>query len=44
MAQDAKRESPDVEELVDAVTTTKGVFKYTDGLSEDNWEKVSDCV
>lgn len=31
----------DFDELVDEVLAKKGPAKYTDGLSEDNWESVS---
>ena len=31
----------DFDELVDEVLAKKGPSKYTDGLSEDNWEEVS---
>ena len=31
----------DFDELVDEVLARKGPSKYTDGLSEDNWEEVS---
>lgn len=31
----------DFDELVDEVLAEKGPSKYTDGLSEDNWEEVS---
>lgn len=31
----------DADELIDAILAEKGPVKYTDGLSEDNWEQVS---
>ena len=31
----------DVDSLVDEIIAKKGPHKYTDGLSEDNWEEVS---
>ena len=31
----------DVDKLIDEILATKGPAKYTDGLSEDNWEQVS---
>ncbi len=31
----------DVDDLIDDILAKKGPQKYTDGLSEDNWEQVS---
>ncbi len=30
----------DFDELIDDILAKKGPSKYTDGLSEDNWEQV----
>ena len=39
-----KAEAPkilDADALIDEIIAKKGPYKYTEGLSEDNWEEVS---
>lgn len=33
---------PDTDALIDEIIAKKGKFKYTDGMSEDNWEEASE--